>query len=130
MLAKEHPDWNDAQLYGKAKLINSALMAKIHTVEWTCAILPHPIIQLAMRTNWYGLSDQDLQDVFAFLGEDELLGGLVGSKADHHSAPYALTEEFVAVYRMHPLIPDELTTRSLKTDKEMETIQLPDMFGR
>jgi hypothetical protein len=130
VLAKEHPDWNDAQLYGKAKLINSALMAKIHTVEWTCAILPHPIIQLAMRTNWWGISDQDLQEVFTFLGEDELLGGIVGSKADHHSAPYALTEEFVAVYRMHPLIPDELTTRSLTTDKEIETIQLPDMFGR
>src|SRR5262245_29122453 len=130
LLGKEHPDWNDAQLYGKAKLINSALMAKIHTVEWTCAILPHPIIQLAMRTNWWGLSDQDLQEVFTFLGEDELLGGIVGSKADHHSAPYALTEECVAVYRMHPLIPDELTTRSLKTDQEIETIQLPDMFGR
>ena len=130
VLANEHPDWNDAQLYGKAKLINSALMAKIHTVEWTCAILPHPIIQLAMRTNWWGISDQDLQEVFTFLGEDELLGGIVGSKADHHSAPYALTEEFVAVYRMHPLIPDELTTRSLTTDKEIETIQLPDMFGR
>ena len=30
---------------GKAKLINSALMAKIHTVEWTPAIVPHPIIK-------------------------------------------------------------------------------------
>jgi hypothetical protein len=130
VLIKEHPDWNDAQIYGKAKLINSALMAKIHTVEWTCGILPHPIIQLGMRTNWYGITDEDLQQVFTFLGENELLGGLVGSKADHHSAPYALTEEFVSVYRMHPLIPDELKTRSLKTDKELETIQLPDMSGR
>ena len=31
LLAKQHPDWNDAQLHAKAKLINSALMAKIHT---------------------------------------------------------------------------------------------------
>jgi hypothetical protein len=130
VLIKEHPDWNDAQIYGKAKLINSALMAKIHTVEWTCGILPHPIIQLGMRTNWYGITDEDLQQVFTFLGESEILGGLVGSKADHHSAPYALTEEFVSVYRMHPLIPDELKTRSLKTDEELETIQLPDMSGR
>ena len=29
----------------KARLINSALMAKIHTVEWTPAILPHPVIK-------------------------------------------------------------------------------------
>src|SRR5688572_11594807 len=130
VLIKEHPDWNDAQIHGKAKLINSALMAKIHTVEWTCGILPHPIIQLGMRTNWYGITDEDLQQVFTFLGENEILGGLVGSKANHHSAPYALTEEFVSVYRMHPLIPDELKVRSLKTDKELETIELPNMSGR
>ena len=37
-------DWTDEQLFRKAKLINSALMAKIHTVEWTPAIVPHPII--------------------------------------------------------------------------------------
>ena len=30
----------------------AALMAKIHTVEWTPAILPHPIIQPAMHANW------------------------------------------------------------------------------
>ena len=80
-------------------------MAKIHTVEWTPAILPHPIIQIAMRTNWSGL------------GGEESAGGLRVSErrrdprrhcrlqADHHAAPYSLTEEFVSVYRMHPLIP-------------------------
>ena len=52
LLAHEHPHWNDEQLYRKAKLINSALMAKIHTVEWTPAIVPHPIIKLAMNVNW------------------------------------------------------------------------------
>ena len=31
--------------------------------------------------------------------------------------PYSLTEEFVAVYRMHPLIPDEFTFRSLDDDR-------------
>lgn len=41
LLAKEHPGWNDEQLHRKDKLINSAIMAKIHTVEWTPAILPH-----------------------------------------------------------------------------------------
>jgi hypothetical protein len=130
MLAREHPDWNDAQLHGKAKLINAALMAKIHTVEWTPAILPHPVIQLAMRTNWFGVKDEELQQVFTFLNESEILGGIIGSKADHHAAPYSLTEEFVSVYRMHPLIPDELKARSLATDEELETIQLPDMSGR
>jgi hypothetical protein len=130
VLAHEHPDWNDAQLYGKAKLINSALMAKIHTVEWTSAILPHPIIQIAMRTNWFGIADEELVQVFSFLGDNEIIGGILGSNADHHAAPYSLTEEFVSVYRMHPLIPDELTLRSLSSDQQLETIQLPDLSGR
>jgi hypothetical protein len=130
LLAKEFPTWNDGELYAKAQLINSALMAKIHTVEWTPAILPHPVTRIAMNTNWYGLKGEDAQDLFEFLDDSELLGGIVGSKADHHSAPYALTEEFVSVYRMHPLIPDELTVRALATDMPIETLTLPDIAGR
>ena len=130
LLAKEHPAWNDAQLYTKAQLITSAVMAKIHTVEWTPAILPHPVIQIAMHTNWYGLSGDDLQEVFRFLDDNEILGGIVGSKHDHHTAPYSLTEEFVAVYRMHPLIPDEVVFRRLPDDQAIENISLPAMAGR
>jgi len=105
-------------------------MAKIHTVEWTPAILPHPVIQIAMHTNWYGLSGDDLQEVFRFLDDNEILGGIVGSKHDHHTAPYSLTEEFVAVYRMHPLIPDEVVFRRLPDDQAIENISLPAMAGR
>jgi hypothetical protein len=130
LLLKKYPNWTDDQLYGKAKLINGALMAKIHTVEWTPAILPNSVVQTAMHTNWFGLKDDDLQQVFTFLNESEILGGIVGSKADHHSAPYALTEEFVSVYRMHPLIPDELQIRSLANDSNVETLDLPAMSGR
>jgi hypothetical protein len=129
VLAKEHPTWTDAQLYAKAKLINSALMAKIHTVEWTPAILPHPVIQIAMHTNWYGLSGGRAAGVFKFLNNDEILGGIVGSKHDHHTAPYSLTEEFVSVYRLHPLIPDQVVFRKTSNDAEIETIELPDMAG-
>ena len=64
-----------------------------------------------MNVNWSGLAGEDLQDVLAFLDDSELLGGIVGSHADHHTAPYSLTEEFVAVYRMHPLMPDDLTVQ-------------------
>jgi hypothetical protein len=130
LLAKEHPTWNDRQLFETARLINSAILAKIHTVEWTPAILPHPIIKTAMHTNWYGLVDQDLQEVLRFINEDELLGGIIGSKANHHTAPYSLTEEFVAVYRMHPLIPDELVFRSANSHAIIETRTLPEVSGR
>jgi hypothetical protein len=129
-LAALHADWDDDRLYGRAKLINSALMAKIHTIEWTPAIMPHPVIQIGMRANWSGLAGDELQDVFEFLKDSEILGGIVGSKSDHHSAPYSLTEEFVAVYRMHPLIPDALTFRSLNGGGVLETRELPDVSGR
>jgi hypothetical protein len=85
---------------------------------------------MAMRTNWYGLAGDELQEVLKFLDDNEYLGGIVGSKHDHHAAPYSLTEEFVSVYRMHPLIPDQLTVRSLATDGALETIELPDMSGK
>src|SRR5579859_869240 len=36
-LAGEYPNWSDEQLFNQARLINAALLAKIHTVEWTPA---------------------------------------------------------------------------------------------
>ncbi len=129
-LAAKHPTWNDDQLYETAKLINSAILAKIHTIEWTPAILPNPITQLAMHVNWSGVIDEDLQQVFKFIGEDELLGGIVGSHAEQFGAPYSLTEEFVAVYRMHPLLPDEIVFVSAANGAELERHELPDLAGR
>jgi Animal haem peroxidase len=129
-LKSKYPDWDDDRLYGKARLINAALLAKIHTVEWTPAILPHPTTKLALRTNWYGAAGEDLQDVLSFLNENELLGGIIGSQADHHTAPYSLTEEFVSVYRMHTLIPDEFVIRSNATGGEIAHYELPQVSGK
>ena len=44
----------DEHIFQVARLINSAIMAKIHTVEWTPAILPNPTLKTAMFVNWYG----------------------------------------------------------------------------
>ena len=129
-LKSEHPTWTDEELYGKARMINAALMAKIHTVEWTPAILPHPVIQIAMNTNWRGLAGEDLQDVFEFLDDNEILGGIVGSDTDHHAAPFSMTEEFIAVYRMHPLLPDDYTFRSAKDHSLLAQRTLADINGR
>jgi hypothetical protein len=105
-------------------------MAKIHTVEWTPAILPNPVVKTAMNVNWYGLTGDDRQDALRFLDDSELLGGIVGSKADHHAAPYSLTEEFVAVYRMHPLIPDDYAFHSVNTGDLLERRELHEVSGR
>ena len=128
-LAKEFPSWDDQQLFTKARLIVSALMAKIHTVEWTPAILPHPLTVLALRTNWHGLVP-GLQKVFPGLQDNEYLSGIPGSATDHHTAPYSLTEEFAAVYRMHALLPDDFTLWSVETGKELERFELPGLSGR
>jgi Animal haem peroxidase len=112
-LAAEHPGWTDDELFAKARLITAALMAKIHTVEWTPAIIAHPTTRFGMRANWYGILGKRLGK----RTKNEVLGGIPGSATDHHSVPYSLTEEFVAVYRMHPLLPDDFTFRSLETDE-------------
>lgn len=113
-LKRQYPQWGDDDLYHHARLINAALMAKIHTVEWTPGILSHPALQIAMNANWYGLLGQHVKRLFGRIGEGELLSGIIGSPTNHHTAPYYLTEEFVSVYRLHPLIPDEFEIYSIK----------------
>jgi hypothetical protein len=83
-----------------------------------------------MKVNWSGLTKEELQEVFEFLDDQDYLGGIVGSKAEHHSAPYSLTEEFVAVYRMHPLIPDDYAFHSLATGRLLEKRALHELAGR
>ena len=45
-LAEKYSDLDDQRLYDIARLINAAVMAKIHTVEWTPAILPNKDVEL------------------------------------------------------------------------------------
>jgi heme peroxidase len=117
MLRSHNPTWDDERLFLKARLINAALIAKIHTVEWTPGILAHRALQIGMNANWYGVLPKWVKRRFGHIGSGELLSGIVGSPLDHHSAPYSITSEFVSVYRMHPLIPDEYQLRSHKTDE-------------
>jgi hypothetical protein len=108
-LRAAHPQMNDEELFRRARLVTAAVMAKIHTVEWTPAILAHPTVGAGMRDNWRRIRR---------------------SKAEHHAAPYSLTEEFVAVYRMHPLMPDEFTFRSLASGQIIDQRTLPGVAGR
>ena len=117
-LAEEHPNWSDSRLFETARLITAALMAKIHTVEWTPAIIAHPTTKYAMRANWYGILGQRLGK----RSSNEVLGGIPGSATEHHGVPYSLTEEFVAVYRMHPLLPDDFTFHSIENDRVLQQL--------
>jgi heme peroxidase len=122
----ERRAWTDDELYETARLINVALMAKIHTVEWTPGIIAHPTTQRAMNMNWWGISEK-LNKSCGRLGENEVLSGIPGSPTDHHGAPYSLTEEFVAVYRMHPLMPDEYAFHAAGSGAEIDRKRLGDL---
>jgi hypothetical protein len=128
-LKRHNTHWDDERLFQTARLVNAALMAKIHTIEWTPAILPNAVTIAALRTNWHGLLG-DVQKVFKGINDNELLGGIPGSPTDHHTAPYALTEEFVSVYRMHALMPDDYTIRSRAKGTTLAELTLPEMSGR
>jgi hypothetical protein len=57
----------------------------------------------------------------------DMLTGIPLSETDHFGAPYALTEEFTAVYRLHPLIPDQVEIRDYETGvirKSFETVDI------
>jgi hypothetical protein len=102
-------------LFDKARLINAAVMAKIHTVEWTPAVIAHPTTVRSIHATWYGLLGERFRRL-GHLGSGELLSGIPGARTNHDGVRYSLTEEFVAVYRMHPLIPDWVSFRRVKDD--------------
>ncbi|GAC1314485.1 MAG: peroxidase family protein [Chloroflexota bacterium] len=129
-LAREYPGWTDEQIFQKARLINAALIAKLHTVEWTPAIISHPATRIAMSTNWWGIGGKSLHPVLSRVSEDEIIHGIPGTTVEHHSAPYALTEEFVAVYRMHPLIRDDYDFRRPTGDANFHSCTFEDLTDK
>jgi hypothetical protein len=104
---RHHPN-SDEEVFRAARLVNSALMAKIHTVDWTTAILAHPALQVGMNANWSGLAGAAVKKAFGRISESEEISGIPGSQTNQTGADYCLTEEFVAVYRLHPLLPNDI----------------------
>jgi hypothetical protein len=90
------------------------LNAKIHTVEWTPALLQDDILQHAMDTNWYGLAPDWLQSIPDIFSQQiaEAWFGIIGGKPDFAGVAFAHSEEFVSVYRFHSLLRDNITIRN------------------
>jgi heme peroxidase len=128
-LRAEYPQWSDDEIYQRARLINVALIAKIHTVEWTPAVISHPTTKIAMRVNWWGLAGERVNRAFGRISKSEVISGIPGSATQQYGVPYSLTEEFVAVYRMHPLVPDDYALRSSADDRELMQATLRDLAG-
>jgi hypothetical protein len=143
------------ELFEVARLIVSAEIAKIHTIEWTPQLLYGEPLYLGMNSNWSGLFEERplvsrlLEQIVQKLGEssegkerNQLYSalaagpGIVGSGntkrifslfdrwdltnpdhvnggVNHFGSPFNFPEEFVSVYRLHPLVPDMLEFREL-----------------
>ncbi|CAN0536576.1 unnamed protein product, partial [Laminaria digitata] len=45
----------DEEIFRKARLAVCAIVAKVHTIDWTVELLKTSTLRLAMKANWYGL---------------------------------------------------------------------------
>jgi hypothetical protein len=135
-LKKEYPAWGTDEIFHTARLINSASMAKIHTVEWTPAVLPNPTLTRAMGTNWWGLletatkpfSEREIHSSLDLGGP--LLDGLVGGEREDHGAPYGFSEKFVEVYRLHAGLPNDIEIREVGESDVAEKIGVDSVRAR
>ncbi len=131
MLYDAYPDWDDNRLFNVARLINAGVMAKIHSVEWTPAILPNQTLETGLNSNWYGLltyltrKGKERKTLSEVNIRNPELGGIVGNPINRHHSAFGLTEEFAEVYRLHSLLPETLEVR-LRGQKDIEEkVSLP-----
>ena len=100
------------------RLINTAQIVQIHTLEWTGAILNTDFIHESQIGQWTGkLSDRVmkmLKDMNVSIGANSFPSHQ-GNPPDYRGVPFSLTEEFVSVYRMHSLLPDSIAVRQMDT---------------
>jgi len=129
MFAGHYPTWTDDEIFQRARLVVAALVAKIHTVEWTPAVISHPTTVTALRANWFGLAGERLKNAYGRISSSELISGIPGAATEHYGVPFSLTEEFAAVYRMHPLAPDDWSIRQLADDQPLGDYTLRELSG-
>ena len=151
------------ELFEVARLVVSAEIAKIHTIEWTTQLLYNEPLYRAMNANWGGLfgenevvdralarvfkrlqesenekavttafsvfasgpgilglgsevyadgsllrklSEEGKQDIWSLSNPEHVNGGV-----NHFGSPFNFPEEFMTVYRLHPLVPDLIEYR-------------------
>ncbi len=158
-------DVSDDELFEAARLVVAALIAKIHTIEWTTQLLYDEPLYRGLNSNWNGLFDEyeKLSEILAKIvrkkadSTDEDVAtqwysifasgpGIVGLGSqiekfgkdiwsldnpqhvnggiNHFGSPFNFPEEFVTVYRLHPLVPDLIEYREWDKDPNRITKKL------
>jgi hypothetical protein len=165
-------DVTPEQLFQIARLVVSAEIAKIHTIEWTTQLLYDEPMYNGMNANWFGLIrkdnrvtraldkitvkwfgksaeeshqttwysvfasgagifglgshryagkpgflgfDKDAKDIWDVRNPDDVNGGV-----NHFGSPFNFPEEFMTVYRLHPLAPYLLDFREWRAPNEIQ----------
>jgi hypothetical protein len=129
----------DEHVFQVARLVNAAVMAKIHTIEWTPAILSNKTLKFAMYANWYGIANPQTwskllkhipglnkTDWFQATNSGYLVGGIVGDKSNDFGVPYSITEEFTSVYRLHSLLPEALNLKKVANKNQVTAVAMED----
>jgi hypothetical protein len=116
---KEHPDWSSDQIFHHARLENAATMAKIHSIEWTPAVLPTKELALGMATNWHGMVEgifrpfERRKPLRLLEVANPVLGGVLGGTQNNFGIPQNFSEQFSEVYRLHSGMPDAIELRPI-----------------
>jgi hypothetical protein len=151
--AIKYQEVTDNELFEVARLVVSAEIAKIHTIEWTPQMLYNEPLHLAMSANWLGLLQDHplvstaLEKVIHWFGKSETgkrstewysafaagpgIFGLGNNKPDinggvnHFGSPFNFPEEFVNAYRLHPMLPDLIEFRELMNNPNTIQSKIP-----
>ncbi|WP_413802879.1 peroxidase family protein [Streptomyces iranensis] len=128
-LLRTHPSMSAESAHHTARLVVSALIAKIHTVEWVPAILATELSDIGSRTNWQGPPTHWLSRLGLWLFEAGASAGLPRGVPDHPEMPFALAEEFMAVYRTHPLLPDDVELCDHRSGRRTRALGFDEVRG-
>lgn len=123
-MAEENPKMTDQELFAAARVVVSALVAKIHTTDWTPQLINTRLLRIGMDTNWDGI----LKAAFGIpiYGVLSKMGMKKGKVSNNRDTPFCLTEEFAAVYRLHSLSPPGLI---LGDGDKKEFVELGNLIG-
>lgn len=132
-LKASYPTWGDERLFHTARLVNTAVMARIHLLEWTPGIIDCPAQHLGSSIIGRGGLPRWLASRArhgGFLARSVELTGALGSTVNHEGVPFSLTEEFAYCYRLHPMLRDEYPLHSHQDGRPIGTVGFTDLQGR
>ncbi len=118
-----HSRVDEEDAFQRARLINAAIIARIHAAGWARAVLPDEMFCDAMNGNWSGL----VADLLSKGGRskaphnlggtqihDREFGGTIGNDCRDHGVAYSTIQAFMRVRRLHSSFLDDLVLHAFR----------------